>query len=260
MHDLGSNPAQIIPAWREFVDEHAGHGRPMRGIGEPIWAERSPPEMLECQLHEALLNLAFADGCSMRPALPVRHARSRRGAVIAEAHSEPSRDPVVDGHRALTSDCYHGIDVVSAPFAHPLKRSRPPSTQPCSPFGSDTLDAVRPLPLAPQRAASIVGMDTTRVGDIVLAVNEVATNSVLHGPAARGRCSCGRRAATLICELSDPGGYFDNPLARDANLLRHLAPDQGRRARLAAGQPAVRPGSVAVLRHRDRRAAALTSR
>ena len=32
----------------------------MRGIGEPIWADRSPTELIECQCHEALLNVAFA--------------------------------------------------------------------------------------------------------------------------------------------------------------------------------------------------------
>ena len=31
-------------------------------IGEPIWPGRSPAELLECQHHEALLNLAFDPG------------------------------------------------------------------------------------------------------------------------------------------------------------------------------------------------------
>ena len=42
MAEVGSNPARIIPAWRAFVDEHGG--RPVRGIGEPIWAGRTPAE------------------------------------------------------------------------------------------------------------------------------------------------------------------------------------------------------------------------
>ena len=42
MAAVGANPACIIPAWREFVDEHSGPGRRLRGIGEPIWADRSP--------------------------------------------------------------------------------------------------------------------------------------------------------------------------------------------------------------------------
>ena len=56
--ELGRNPARIIPAWREFVDDWSGPGRPARGIGEPIWPGRHPEELREAQLHEALLNLA----------------------------------------------------------------------------------------------------------------------------------------------------------------------------------------------------------
>ena len=58
MAELGHNPALIIPAWRDFTDRHSGIGRPVRGIGEPIWAARRPAEIQEAQLHEALLNVA----------------------------------------------------------------------------------------------------------------------------------------------------------------------------------------------------------
>ena len=60
MGELGANPARIIPAWREFTDEHAEGGRPVRGIGEPVWAGRRGSELAESQLHEALLNTAVA--------------------------------------------------------------------------------------------------------------------------------------------------------------------------------------------------------
>jgi hypothetical protein len=59
MNELGRNPARIIPAWRAFAD--AAGTRPVRGIGEPIWAGRSEPELDECYLHESLLNVAFAE-------------------------------------------------------------------------------------------------------------------------------------------------------------------------------------------------------
>jgi len=68
MADVGVNPARIIPAWADFVSEH-GAG-PMRGIGEPIWAERSSEELVECQRHEALLNVAFAESSSFRLMCP----------------------------------------------------------------------------------------------------------------------------------------------------------------------------------------------
>src|SRR4051812_29013674 len=36
MHELGQNPARIIPAWARFVADHAEPAH-LRGIGEPIW-------------------------------------------------------------------------------------------------------------------------------------------------------------------------------------------------------------------------------
>jgi hypothetical protein len=58
MSELGRNPARIIPAWQEFLDTHTDGVRPVRGIGEPIWPGRRAAELKECQLHEALLNVA----------------------------------------------------------------------------------------------------------------------------------------------------------------------------------------------------------
>lgn len=58
---IGLNPARIIPLWRGFVAHHRedGQARPVFGIGQPVYAERTPAEMVEAERHEALLNLAF---------------------------------------------------------------------------------------------------------------------------------------------------------------------------------------------------------
>ncbi|MGA8679714.1 MAG: MEDS domain-containing protein [Acidimicrobiales bacterium] len=61
MEDVGLNPVRIIALWQRFVERHAPPGHPVRGIGEPLWSERSPAEMAECQRHERLLNLAFTN-------------------------------------------------------------------------------------------------------------------------------------------------------------------------------------------------------
>src|SRR5919206_3552005 len=45
MAEVGTNPARIIPAWREFVTRSATAGRRLRGIGEPIWPERTASEL-----------------------------------------------------------------------------------------------------------------------------------------------------------------------------------------------------------------------
>ena len=89
---LGHNPARIIPAWREFADANAG---PVRGIGEPIWAGRGATELVECQLHEALLNVAFADRADFRLLCPydtlARPAASSTRRAAATRTSTASR-------------------------------------------------------------------------------------------------------------------------------------------------------------------------
>src|SRR5690349_12190347 len=54
----GWNPGKIIPyVLHPFAAEHAG--RPVRMIGEPVWATRSVEEYPACVQHEALINVAF---------------------------------------------------------------------------------------------------------------------------------------------------------------------------------------------------------
>ena len=60
--DPGSSIAFRLIGVSSDVREHADGGRPVRGIGEPVWPGRSDSELDECQRHEALLNVAFAYG------------------------------------------------------------------------------------------------------------------------------------------------------------------------------------------------------
>ena len=59
---VGVNPGRIISLWHDFVARHAPCGRPLRGIGEPIWPGRDADELEEAHRHEALLNVAFGAG------------------------------------------------------------------------------------------------------------------------------------------------------------------------------------------------------
>ena len=70
-------------------------GGPVRGIGEPIWAGRSAAELVECQLHEALLNVAFADAQDFRLLCPY-DTGALPDSVIHEACCS---HPIVDGAR-----------------------------------------------------------------------------------------------------------------------------------------------------------------
>jgi anti-sigma regulatory factor (Ser/Thr protein kinase) len=199
MARLGANPARIIPAWQEFVDAHAGLGRPMRGIGEPIWAGRSPTELIECQCHEALLNLAFADTPDFHLICPY-DTRRLDDEVIAEAERS---HPFVAG---APSDAYRGDHAVPQ-FAEPL--SEPPSTVVEHEITRDSLAALRAHTATEAERA---GLSPRRSRDLILAVHEIATNSLRHG-GGRGVLRMWPEAGSLICEVRDHGRIAQRPLA-----------------------------------------------
>jgi anti-sigma regulatory factor (Ser/Thr protein kinase) len=203
MAEVGTNPARIIPAWREFVDAHAGQGRRLRGIGEPIWADRSPDELVECQRHEALLNLAFAGAEDFWLLCPY-DVDALDPDVVRKAHS--SHAAMVAGDETRRSDAYEDLGVVAGPFAEPLPG--PPPGADVLPFAAGTLAPVRRLVELRAREA---GLSEVATGDLVLAVNEVATNSLRHG-GGEGLLSAWLTDEMLIFEVADAGGIAD-PLA-----------------------------------------------
>ena len=198
MAELGANPARIIPAWQEFVDAHAALGRPMRGIGEPIWPERSPTELIECQCHEALLNVAFAAAGDFHLICPYDTAQLDEE-VIAEAERS---HPYVGG---ALSGAYRGDHAVPQ-FAAPL--AEPPTVTLEHEITHESLVDLRHLTTA---AAERAGLAPQRVHDLVLSVHEISTNSVRHG-GGRGVLRVWREPEALICEVRDSGRIAQQPL------------------------------------------------
>ncbi len=134
---LGANPNRIIPAWRDFLA--AQQGRPARGIGEPIWAGRSSTELVECQLHEALLNVAFADSDGFRLMCPYDED-ALDPAVVHEARC--SHPLVSHEHGAHASRDFRSSGLL-APFEAPLPP--PPAPVEVHSFEIDTLHEVRQI-------------------------------------------------------------------------------------------------------------------
>ena len=198
MAELGANPARIIPAWQEFVDANAASGRPLRGIGEPIWADRSPTELVECQCHEALLNVAFAHTPGFHLLCP-SDTEQLDDEVLAEAERS---------HRfvaGLASRANRG-DTAVPQFAAPL--AAPPADALEQPIRQDTLADLRHLTAAEGERA---GLSRRRTHDLVLAVHEIATNSVRHG-GGRGVLRVWLEGDTVICDVRDSGRISVQPL------------------------------------------------
>jgi anti-sigma regulatory factor (Ser/Thr protein kinase) len=200
---LGANPARIIPAWYDFLEAHADSGRGVRGVGEPIWAGRSEAELAECHQHEALLNVAFDDGPAWRLLCPY-DVTALPGEVID--HARANHPVLVDGVDRKPSQTYHPELAARALRGEPMP---PPPTPPMElAFSEGELGSVRRLV---GRACAAYGVDGDAADDLVLAVDEIAANSLLHG-GGRGVLRVWSEPEELVCEVSDDG-QIRNPLA-----------------------------------------------
>jgi len=197
MEKLGRNPARIIPFWRQFVDEN--EGRPVRGIGEPVWPGRGAAEIDECERHESLLNVAF----STPPAWSLLCPYDGR------AFSDEVLERVAHSHRAVSRD---GVSVPSAEYAvgkdcFAGELSQRPASAVAFGFDRDELADVRSRV---GRAAERAGLSAAGAFDLVVAANELAANSVMHGGGA-GTMRTWAEVSRLLVEFEDLGS-IEEPL------------------------------------------------
>jgi anti-sigma regulatory factor (Ser/Thr protein kinase) len=206
MAAVGRNPARIIPAWRDFLEQHAPDGRPVRGIGEPIWAARTPAELVECQQHEALLNVAFGDSAPWQLVCPY-DVDALPAAVVEEAiRSHPFVREVAGD--SVASDAFSAAAMPTSQRSVPLPE--PSRCLESMTFTDGQLGLVRHL--TDSRSAQF-GLTDTQLDDFVLAVHEVAANSVRHG-GGEGRFRLWRDGRSLVAEVSDRGTIVDPLVGR----------------------------------------------
>jgi anti-sigma regulatory factor (Ser/Thr protein kinase) len=199
MAKVGANPALIIPAWRDFVNQNRLEGRRMRGIGEPIYPARRPAELLECQRHEELLNRAFDGGEPWRLLCPY-DTSALSESVLEEALRSHPHVHDRSGERSRT-DHWRLSPPFEAPFPDPPRDHR------ALVVDSGRLGPVRSLVADHARNA---GLPDTRVAGLVMAANEVATNSLLHG-GGTAWVRTWKADGAFVCEVTDRG-HFDKPL------------------------------------------------
>lgn len=201
MAGIGQNPARIIPLWRRFAAAHGGRNR-LWGIGEPIWAGRSSAELVEAERHEALLNVAFAEGPALTILCPY-DTDALEPAVIQEAHCN---HPVIrHGAGETRSADFRGAEAGRAPFDQPLPEP-PGEVHAVALNGASPVEVRR---LVGQEAAA-VGLHTRQADDLAVAV--LAAGSTLANGGDAGTLTVWRAAQALTCEIRYPGGLED-PLA-----------------------------------------------
>ena len=196
MDEIGGNPGRIIHAWHEFAEPHLAAERPVRGVGEPISAARSADELVECQRHEELLNVAFGSGPGWTLVCPYDTA-TLDSDVIAECRC--SHPHIRENGVAEASGEYRGLDAISAPFGRSLPE---PDTAPDElAFDLSRLVDVRHSVADAARQAHL---DDDRAQDLIVAVHEVAANSVRHG-GGTGVLRTWNGGAGVTCEIRDAG-------------------------------------------------------
>jgi anti-sigma regulatory factor (Ser/Thr protein kinase) len=201
MREVGVNPARIIPFIRSFVEAHPD--RPVRFVGEPIWAGRSAPEIVEGVRHEGLINRAFADTSAY--ILCPYDARDLTPAVLSEARrTHPTL--LCDGERR---PCAEYVDplVTYAAADRPLPE---PAVVPLAVSVEKGLVTFRSVVKEQARAA---GIEPDRVASFVIAANEAAANTLIHAH-GDGSARIWSDEHELVCELADTGVIHDPLVGR----------------------------------------------
>ena len=215
MAELGHNPARILPAWREFAARRGG--RPIRGVGEPIWAGRRAAELVECRFHEALLNVAVPPETPLWLICPydtdalngdvIGEAR-RSHPVVADPHADPDIEHLEYGGESLIRDMF------AAALPDPIGRTT-----------TIDFDACRHQHIGHvQRAAEAAGLPADRAAGLAVAVDEVSRTALCGGRVradqAMGRSGCG----DLRCSAATT---IDNPIVGRSAVVN---PDRRERA------------------------------
>jgi anti-sigma regulatory factor (Ser/Thr protein kinase) len=202
MSELGRNPARVIPALRAFADRHAGQR--VRLIQEPAWAGRSAAEIREAIRSEALINLALSgipadvlcpfDATGLPPSVIADAQRTHPEYLVGGRRSAAPRD----ASRAAPWEFPPGCDDPLPP---------PPAGAEMLSYGSD----LAPVRRLVERHAHRAGLGPYRTADLVLAVSEVAANTLCHTPAG-GTIGVWHDGQEMLCQAQDTGRILD-PLA-----------------------------------------------
>lgn len=198
--EAGANPARIIGEWRHFVDAHPG-ATGLRGMGELVWSGRRAVELEECRLYEALLNVAFDDGPAWQLLCPYDV-----DALPADVIEDVTlTHPEVRSAAGPRSDGYGGHRYAHLGFAQALAPA--PVRTAHALFDGAGLGALRGQARV---VCARAGLSAAATDDLVLALHEVATNSVEHGGGC-GELRTWTRPDVLVFEVSDLG-VIDDPL------------------------------------------------
>ena len=198
---LGRNPGRLIPAWQDWIAKRATEGHPVRGISESSWADRTVAEAGELHYHEWLLNLAFAQSPAWWLLCPY-DTDTLEPAVLEAAER---------CHPLVLSEGNHGPSsaFVDEPYAFAELGS------PCDPYQELSFHAGELMAVRARVGACAAehGLEGARLRELLIAVTEVASNSIKYG-GGRGTLRVWAEDSRLVCEFHDSGHVRDPLVGR----------------------------------------------
>jgi anti-sigma regulatory factor (Ser/Thr protein kinase) len=185
---VGRNPGRILSAMQAFAQ---GHGRQaVRYAGEPGWRSRTAAEWHEVARHEVLVNVAFAG--QPTKALCPYDAGALGPDVLAEA--ERNHPELLQAGHVRENEGFAGVGTPQPDEAVLTYRDDPRSART---FVRDR--------------AKAAGLREPRLTDLVIAVGELAANTLRHTDGT-GSVRVWVSGTEVICDVRD-SGYLGDVLA-----------------------------------------------
>jgi anti-sigma regulatory factor (Ser/Thr protein kinase) len=198
MSELGRNPGRIMSAASDFAGRHPGQA--VRWLEEPVWPGRSPAEVTEAIRHEALVNLAFR---VMPVSVMCLYDLMRLSPALATCAEQTHPVVSVGGHTQVSGG-YLGPGVLPRESDWPLPKEPAGATRLF--YSAD----LRPVREAVASQAAKAGLARGRAADLMIAVSEVAANTVQHTPDG-GWLRIWHTDDEIVCQVRDHG-TIDDPL------------------------------------------------
>jgi anti-sigma regulatory factor (Ser/Thr protein kinase) len=200
--DHGRNPSRITTMLHSF--SAADHGRRALGLSETVLPGLAVPMLQEAQLAESVLNTPALASWAM--SITCLYDVNR---LDADCQLEMRRDhPVIRGELAPNDD--YDADRLASLYRAELS---PPTPLTARRFDVDGTSLTKMRQFV-RGEARLHGLRDDRVDDLVLATNEIVTNSVRHGG---GHCALAVWADTggaVVCEVRDHGWVRDPVVGR----------------------------------------------
>ena len=194
---IGPNPGRLLGWLRQVSGQH--HGQPVRYVHEAVWSSRGPEEVGEVIRHEGLINQIVT---SWRVSVLCPYDLALGPDVIASA--ECTHPELIRGGHHEASHSYDPQLPFPAEYDRPL--GDPPPDAAVLAYRDD-LARVRAFTA---RHACQAGLPDHRVRDLVIAVAELAANTLVHTSSA-GTLGIWATTNEIICQVHD-SGRIEDPL------------------------------------------------